>query len=74
MRKYKYSEKVYEDAKAALVRQVLAMAQEDAKEEVPEATEYSSLRQSCVEDLAYDYMADAQEQVDDLLSNKLRKP
>ena len=81
MRKIKFNENTYNKASKQLVRQVLAMAQEDAldvcrDEDSAEGMTDTEVRGSdeyidALEDYANDYMSDANEQLNEALAQAL---
>lgn len=73
MRQYKYSEKRYNDCINGLASQIMAIAQEDAREEVRLASNDSSFVET-VDDFVEAYQADAIDHLENSLTKKLRRP
>lgn len=71
MRQYKYSEKRYNDCINGLASQLIAMAQDDAREEKRTGADesFADMVDECVEQ----YQADAADHLEKALTKKLRR-
>jgi hypothetical protein len=74
MRQYKYSEKRYDDCINGLASQIMAIAQEDAREEVRVTNGEGDSFVDTVDDFVEAYQADAIDHLENALTKKLRRP
>ena len=72
MRLYKFSEKRYTECLNGLASQLMAMAQEDAREAVREYPRGDSFVE-LTDDYATNYTSDACDQLNEAVHNKLRR-